>query len=143
MQNKAGQCYQVSWIIARLWVKWDGQKTEAEIHLVQMHNERLGKLTHYKCHHCSSQLFFFLYHNNNIFFFFQKEVGKALNEAFDAGKTPCTDAAIIQVMNWGGSSKAHILWGSHIVAHNYVGNWRDPVWAQLGALQAYKSAAMF
>ncbi|XP_021258514.1 uncharacterized protein LOC110401586 isoform X2 [Numida meleagris] len=28
----------------------------------------------------------------------QKEVGKALNEAFDIGKTPCADAAVIQIL---------------------------------------------
>lgn len=38
----------------------------------------------------------------------RKEVGKALNEAFDAGKTPCTDAAIIQILTEKTKAAHHI-----------------------------------
>uniref|UniRef100_A0A8C9G507 Exocyst complex component 3 n=1 Tax=Pavo cristatus TaxID=9049 RepID=A0A8C9G507_PAVCR len=38
----------------------------------------------------------------------QKEVGKALNEAFDTGKTPCTDAAIIQILTEKTKAAQHI-----------------------------------
>ncbi|XP_072194666.1 exocyst complex component 3-like [Excalfactoria chinensis] len=38
----------------------------------------------------------------------RKEVGKALNEAFDTGETPCTDAAVIQILTKKTEAAQHI-----------------------------------